>query len=208
MFSVEMRARGLSEITKELRNLDRKAANAMRAKLRSAIIPTAKEIAGTVPPNPPLSGMGPNTRRGGNPVNGVTRWTGVPKASVSFTPGRAKSNRSQNILSMKFTGGTRNSGGIGFDYAELAGISNRPSNPYSRVYDRNGVGGYQHRINGQGRSFIEGIRRARSIRGRGGYYVFDAAVKRYGKIEGLGRRAIDQFMRDVTREIRRQKYGF
>ena len=201
-----MRARGISETTKELRNLDRKAANELRKKLRSAIIPTAKEIASTVPPTPPLSGM--IRTRAGNPVNGVTRWTGVPKASVSFTPGRARSNRSQNILSMKFTGGSRNTGGIGFDYAELAGSSRRAPNQFSRVYERNGIGGYQHRVNGQGRAFVDGIRAARNIPGRAGYYVFDAAVKRYGKIEGLGRRAIDIFMRDVSREIRRQKYGF
>ena len=201
-----MRARGLSELNKTLRNLDRKAANEMRKQLRATIIPVAKAIAGDVPETPPLSGM--IRTRAGNPVNGVTRWTGVPKASVSFTPGRARSSQSQNILSMKFTGGTRNTGGLGFDYAELAGSSNRPGNQYSKVYERNGLSGYQHRINGQGRAFNRGIRAARPIRGKGGYYAFDSAVKRYRQIDGLGERAIRKFMADTSKEILKARFIF
>lgn len=205
MLSVSMRATGLNELNKTLRNLDRKAANEIRKQLRATIIPVAKSIAGDVPETPPLSGMG--RTRAGNPVNGVTRWTGVPKASVSFTPGRARGGKSQNILSMKFTGGTRAGGGIGFDYAELAGISNRPGARYSKVYERNGVTGFQHRINGQGAAFNRGIRAAKPIRGRGGYFVYDSAVKRYRQIDGLGKKAIKTFMDQTSREIVRQRYG-
>lgn len=201
-----MRARGLSELNKTLRDLDRKAANEMRRQLRATIIPVAREIAGDVPEQPPLSGM--IRDRQGNPVNGVTRWTGTPKASVSFTPGRARSAKSQNILSMKFTGGSRNTGGLGFDYAELAGNSNRPGRSFSRVYERNGIPGYQHRINGQGRAFIRGIRQAKPIRGKAGFYAFDSAVKRYRSLEGLGERAIRKFMADTSKEILRQRFIF
>ena len=197
-----MRVEGISQLTATLRTLDRKALNKLRADMRGSIMPIAKEIAGDVPPQPPLSGMGPNTRRGGNPVNGVTRWTGQPKSSVQFTPGRARGGASR-ILAMKFTGGTRSGGGIGFDYAELAGTSRRPGARFSRVYERNGIPGFQHRINGQGRAFNEGIRAAKPIKGRGGFFAYDAAVKRYPKIEGLGKRAIDKFMADATREIQR-----
>lgn len=201
-----MRARGLSELNKTLRNLDRKAANEMRKQLRATIIPVAKDIAGDVPDTPPLSGM--IRTRAGNPVNGVTRWTGVPKASVSFTPGRARSSKSQNILSMKFTGGTRNTGGLGFDYAELAGSSKRAPAQFSKVYERNGLSGYQHRLNGQGRAFNRGIRAAKPIRGRGGYYAFDSAVKRYRQIDGLGERAIRKFMADTSKEILKARFIF
>jgi len=107
------------------------------------------------------------------------------------------------LLSMKFTGGTRAGGGIGFDYAELAGSSRRPGARFSKVYDRAGSPGIQHRINGQGRAFNRGIRSYKPIRGRGGYFAYDSAVKRYPQIEGLGRRAIDKFMADATREIQR-----
>jgi len=55
----------------------------------------------------------------------------------------------------------------------------------------------------RGRAFNEGIRNARPIKGRGGFFAYDSAVKRYPQIEGLGKRAIDKFMKDATREIQR-----
>jgi hypothetical protein len=188
-----MRVEGLAQVTSELRSLDRKAVNKLRASMRATINPVAKAIASTVPNRPPLSGMD---------HNGVTRWTGVPRASVSFTPGRGKGGSSR-LLAMKFTGGTRGAGGIGFDYAELAGSSKRAGAMFSKVYDRAGSPGVQHRINGQGAAFNRGIRAAKPINGRGGYFVYDAAIKSYPIIEGLGKRAIDQFMADANRELAR-----
>ena len=203
LLSTEMRVEGLASLSATLRTLDRKAINRLRADMRGSVMPIAKAIAGDVPPQAPLSGMMRSRMKyGGSPVNGVTRWTGQPKASVQFTPGRARGGASR-ILAMRFTGGTRAGGGIGFDYAELAGTSRRPGARFSRVYERNGIPGLQHRINGQGRAFNEGIRNARPIKGRGGFFAYDSAVKRYPMIEGLGKRAIDKFMADATREIQR-----
>lgn len=193
-----MRVEGISQLTSTLRGLDRKALNKLRAEMRGSINPVAKAIASDVPEQPPLSGMN---------HNGVTRWTGQVRSSVSFTPGRAKGGASR-LLAMKFTGGTRAGGGIGFDYAELAGSSRRPGARFSRVYDRAGSPGIQHRINGQGRAFNAGIRSYKPIKGRAGYFAYDSAVKRYPQIEGLGRRAIDKFMADASKEIRRQRFGF
>lgn len=198
MLSTEMRVEGISQLTSTLRGLDRKALNKLRAEMRGSINPVAKAIASDVPEQPPLSGMN---------HNGVTRWTGQVRSSVSFTPGRAKGGASR-LLAMKFTGGTRAGGGIGFDYAELAGSSRRPGARFSRVYDRAGSPGIQHRINGQGRAFNAGIRSYKPIKGRAGYFAYDSAVKRYPQIEGLGRRAIDKFMADASKEIRRQRFGF
>lgn len=188
-----MRVEGIAQLTAELRGLDRKALNKLRATMRQSVGPVAKSIAADVPQSPPISGMD---------HNGVTRWTGQPRASVSFTPGRAKGG-STRLLAMKFTGGTRGGGGIGFDYAELAGSSKRAGASFSRVYDRAGSPGVQHKINGQGAAFNRGIKEAKPIKGRGGFYVYDAALKRYPLIEGLGKRAIDQFMAEATRELAR-----
>ena len=188
-----MRVEGISQLTATLRTLDRKAVNKLRAEMRATINPVANAIGSDVPQQAPLSGMD---------HNGVTRWTGTVRSSVSFTPGRAKGG-STRLLAMKFTGGTRAGGGIGFDYAELAGSSRRPGARFSRVYDRAGSPGVQHRINGQGRAFNQGIRSYKPIRGRAGYFAYDSAVKRYPQIEGLGKRAIDKFMADATREIQR-----
>ena len=188
-----MRAEGVASVTRELRSLDRKAVNELRKQMRARIIPIAKEIAGEVPQQAPLSGMN---------HNGVTRWTGTPRASVSFTPGKSRGGGTR-LLGMKFTGGTRASGGIGFDYAELAGSSKRPGSQFSKVYERGGFGGQQHRVTGQGRAFNRGIRAFKPIRGKGGYFVFDSALKKHSRIEGMGKAAIDQFMRDATKDLQR-----
>jgi hypothetical protein len=198
LLSTQMRVEGIAQLTSTLRGLDRKALNKLRAEMRGSINPVAKAIASDVPEQPPLSGMN---------HNGVTRWTGQVRSSVSFTPGRAKGGASR-LLAMKFTGGTRAGGGIGFDYAELAGSSRRPGARFSRVYERGGYPGLQHRINGQGQAFNRGIRAYKPIKGRAGYFAYDSAVKRYPQIEGLGRRAIDKFMADASKEIRRQRFGF
>jgi hypothetical protein len=202
LLSTQMRVEGVAAVSNILRDMDRKVANKVRANMRASIIPVAREIANDVPETPPLSGMGPNTRRGGNAVNGVTRWTGVPKASVAFTPGRGRGGGTR-ILSMKFTGGSATGGGLGFDYAELAGNSSRPGSKFTKVYEKNGIPGFQHRVNGQGQSFIRGIRKTKPIRGKAGYFVFDSAVKRYKGIEGLGKRAIENYMQDATQQINR-----
>lgn len=193
MLSTQMRVEGVAAVTRELRDMDRKAVNKLRAVMRATIMPVAKSIAADVPQQAPLSGMN---------HNGVTRWTGVPRSSVSFTPGRATGGSSR-LLSMKFTGGTRSGGGIGFDYAELAGSSSRAGARFSKVYDRGGSPGVQHRINGQGAAFNRGIRNAKPINGKGGYFVYDAALKRYPMIEGLGKTAIDAYMAEATRELAR-----
>jgi hypothetical protein len=198
-----MRVEGVSAVTRELRGMDRKAVNKLKAVMRQTIMPVAKEIASTVPDKAPLSGMERSRLKyGGSSVNGVTRWAGVPRASVSFTPGRARAGATR-LLAMKFTGGTRGAGGIGFDYAELAGSSSRAGAQFSRVYERDGIPGLQHRINGQGRAFNQGIRASKPIKGKGGFFVYDAALKRYPVIEGLGKRAIDAYMVQATRELAR-----
>ena len=193
LLSTQMRVEGLAQLNNTLRDLDRKALNKLKGEMRKSIKPVASAIANDVPETHPLSGMN---------HNGVTRWTGQVKTSVSFTPGRGRGG-STRLLAMKFTGGTRAGGGIGFDYAELAGSSRRPGSRYSKVYDRGGYPGFQHRVNGQGQAFNRGIRSYKPIRGRGGYFAYDSAVKKYPIIEGLGKRAIEKFMDDATRELRR-----
>ena len=193
LLSTQMRVEGLAQLNNTLRDLDRKALNKLKGEMRKSIKPVASAIANDVPQTPPLSGMN---------HNGVTRWTGSVRSSVSFTPGRARGG-STRLLAMKFTGGTRAGGGIGFDYAELAGSSRRPGSRYSKVYDRGGYPGFQHRVNGQGQAFNRGIRSYKPIRGRGGYFAYDSAVKKYPIIEGLGKRAIEKFMADATRELQR-----
>ena len=191
-----MRVAGLKDTVATLRKMDNETQKQLRKDLRSTIKPVAQAIANDVPQTPPLSGMN---------HNGVTRWTGVPKVGVQFRTGGGKK---RGILAIRFTGGTRGTGGIGFDYAELAGSSRRPGARFSKVYDRAGSPGVQHAINGQGKAFNRGIRNAKQIRGRGGYFAYDSAVKNYPMIEGLGRRAIKKYEQDANAAIRKARFGF
>jgi hypothetical protein len=196
LLSTKIRAKGMKETVATLRKLDNETQKKLRKELRSKIKPVAQAIANDVPATPPLSGMN---------HNGVTRWTGVPKVGVQFRTGGGKTRQ---ILSMRFTGGTRGQGGIGFDYAELAGSSRRPGSVFSRVYDRAGSPGIQHAVTGQGKAFNEGIRAAKEIRGRGGYFAFDSSIKKYPIIEGLGKRAVKDYMRGASAAIRKARFGF
>jgi hypothetical protein len=187
-----MRPQGVAQVTRELRKIDRGSLNALRKDMRKSIMGIAKEIAGEVPPQAPISGMQDH--------NGVTRWGGIPRASVSFTPGGSRGGGNR-LLSMKFTGGK---GRLGFDYAELAGSSKRPGSTRSKFYSRNGSIPFRHNVTSQGDKFNSAIAdRVGLAKGKSGFFVFDSALKKHGRIEGLGKRAIDDYMRDASRELQR-----
>jgi hypothetical protein len=189
--SSSMRPQGVAQVTRDLRKIDRGSLNALRKDMRQSIMGIAQEIASEVPSVSPMPGMRDH--------EGVTSWGGSPRASVSFTPGRGRGG-GKRLLAMKFTSKKKS---IGFEYLELAGSSKRPGSKFSKVYSREGSTTFQHRVTNQGKAFNEKIARAVQIKGTGGYFVFDSALKKHGRIEGLGKRAISKYMRDATREIQR-----
>jgi hypothetical protein len=181
----------LRNAVKTLRGLDKKVMNELGREMRGTIQPFADSIANAVPSQSPLSGMN---------HNGVTRWGGKPKASVSFTPGRSRRGGSQ-LLSIRLSGGSAKNGPIGFDYAEMAGTRRSGPKAVSKVYDRGGFPGLQHRVNGQGDRMIAGLRRKKSIRGKSGYFAFDAALQKYKLLEAVGQIALRKFMIKVNVEL-------
>ena len=192
MLSTSMRPQGVAQVTRDLRKIDRGSLNALRKDMRGSIMGIAKEIAGEVPAQAPISGMQDH--------NGVTRWGGIPRASVSFTPGNSRRGGNR-LLSMKFSGGK---GKLGFDYAELAGVGKRPGATRSKSYSRNGSIPFRHNVTTQGDKFKSAIaERVGLAKGKTGFFVFDAAMKKHGRIEGIGKRAIDKYMRDASRELQR-----
>ena len=191
MISQSVDATGVRDAVKTLRGLDKKVMNQIGREMRGTVKPFADAIAAAVPAQSPLSGMN---------HNGVTRWGGKPKASVSFTPGRSRRGGSQ-LLSIRLTGGSAQGGPIGFDYAEMAGTRRSAPKPFSKVYDRGGFSGLQHRVNGQGDRMIRGIRKKKSIRGKSGYFAFDAALQKYKLLEAIGQIALRRFMITVNFEL-------
>tara|TARA_R110000803_G_scaffold75843_1_gene140200 strand:- start:420 stop:740 length:321 start_codon:yes stop_codon:yes gene_type:complete len=106
---------------------------------------------------------------------------------------------------MKFTGAQ---GGLGLIYAELAGSSRRPGRQFTKVYERDGIPGFQHAVRGQGKAFNEGIRKKTGINKRGGFFLYDAAIKRAGSIEQQGRNSVNKYMKDANAAIRKARQGF
>lgn len=177
-------------MVRKLKGVDRRVLNDLRKELRGKVQPYANSIANAVPAQSPLRGMR---------HNGVTRWEGKPKATVSFTPG--KSRKGNRLLSIKLTGGSAGRGPLGFDYAELAGVRKRPPKPFSKVYrDSQGLS-RQHRVNGQGDAMIDELRRRNPIRGKAGYFAFDEALQKYPLLSKIGALALSKFSTKITHEL-------
>ena len=189
MISARVDASNINHTVRTLRGVDRRVLNELRKDLRGKVQPYANSIAQAVPAQSPLRGMR---------HDGVTRWGGKPRATVSFTPG--KSRTGNRLLSIKLTGGSAGRGPIGFDYAELAGVRRRAPKPFSKVYQREGLN-QQHRVNGQGDAMIEELRRKNPIRGKAGYFAFDAALQKYPLLTKIGVLALQKFSVKITHEL-------
>lgn len=189
MISARVDASNINHTVRTLRGVDKRVLNDLRKELRGKVQPYAQSIANAVPATPQLRGMR---------HNGVTRWEGKPKASVSFTPGKSRSGN--RLLSIKLTGGSAGRGPLGFDYAELAGVRRRAPKPFSKVYQREGLN-QQHRVNGQGDAMIEKLRQLNPIRGKAGYFAFNEALQKYPLLNKIGVLALQKFELKITNEL-------
>lgn len=159
-----------------------------RKELRGRLQPYASAIANSIPGNPPISGMN---------HNGVTRWEGKPKGRVNFSP-RGRRNA---LIGLIFTGGTRQNGPLGFDYAEVAGIRRRPPRAVSRIYEDQFGTLKTHRVNGQGDAMIRAIRRRKPIPGKAGYFAFDQALQKFPLLKKIAELSLARFTSDVNNEL-------
>ena len=94
MITTSIDQQGLRIALKELKQLDENAIKDLRANLRTGLGPAAAAIAGSVPIEPPLSGM--NNK-------GRLSWSAV-RNSVSFTPGKSKKTGNSFLATIKITG--------------------------------------------------------------------------------------------------------
>lgn len=147
MFKVDdkVEVSGINEAIRALKNIDQEAVKALRAEMKSAILPTAQKIAAKVPTQAPLSGM---------IHSGRTRWTGAV-GRVAFTPAKIRKGKDTHpIVSVVLKGkGT----GAGFDIAEIAGSRNNSfTKSRSKEFTRTG-GSRKIRTaqRGQGRAFVD-----------------------------------------------------
>ena len=191
----------LTRVMRELKTLDKKSVTALRAGLRVGLQPYVAQIQAEVPKEAPLSGM--QRGRKGGAVRGRTRWRGINKPVIKFLPGRSRRSGT-NLLMITVTGGKR---GLGFDYAELAGIRSRPGATVSRPYTRRVRGGgvtreMTHRVSSQGDNFIAQLNARKPIRGVAGRYAYDAFVKIRPAVWETSRTIINTFMASYNNTFR------
>jgi hypothetical protein len=184
----------LNRVVRELKAIDDKSVRMLRSSLKIGLAPMTSKIQSDIPKTAPLSGM--NHR-------GSTRWRGVNKPVVSFMPGRSKKNGT-NLLMITVTGGKR---GLGFDYAELAGIRSRPGRTVSKPYTRRVRGGgvtreMTHRVTTQGDIFINKLQMRKPIRGVAGRYAYDSFLKMRPLVVETARGIINTFMASYDKKFR------
>jgi hypothetical protein len=188
----------LNRVIRQLKDIDDQSVRTLRTKLKVGLGPYAAKIQADIPKDPPLSGMR---------HRGRTKWRGVNKPVVSFYPGRSTKKGSvgeRNLLVITVTGGKR---GLGFDYAELAGIRSRPgatrSKPYQRRTRTGGISREMtHRVTSQGDIFIQKLQERKPIRGAAGRYAYDSFLKQKPAIVETARLIINNFMGEYNRKFR------
>ena len=92
MITPSIDQQGLRIALAELKEVEPTTVKDLRTKLRQTVGPYAREIAASVPTEPPLSGFA---------NNGATSWAKV-RGSVSFTPGRSRKT-GNHLVSIRVT---------------------------------------------------------------------------------------------------------
>lgn len=188
MLQSRVSVENVNAVVRELKQFENTAVRELRSDMKQKLGPIAGQIAAGISRDAPLRGMR---------HRGKTRWRGVNKPVVEFSPGRGRYG-GKRLVNIRFTGGSR---GLGFDYAELAGIRRRPPKPMSKPYqrrDRDGV--QQHRIAGQGDAFIQALAEQT---GKGpGRFMFLSAIKRRPQLVMIATKSLNDAAAKVNRRLR------
>lgn len=193
MIKSRVTVENVQQVTRELRQFEDGAIRSLRSDLRVALGPIANQVATEIPRQSPLRKP---TKGGGMSHKGKTRWRGVNKPRIEFTPGRRR-DRSHRLVNIAMTGGAR---GLGFDYAELAGIRRRPPKEFSKEYTRSDGQVRQHRLNGQGDGLIKALED--QVMQEPGRFAFTRFLKRKRLLNELTIATINKHAEKVNQRIR------
>jgi len=183
----------VQQVTRELKQFEDGAIRSLRSDLRVALGPIANQVATEIPRQSPLRKP---SKGGGMSHKGKTRWRGVNKPRIEFTPGRRR-DRSHKLVNISMTGGAR---GLGFDYAELAGIRRRPPKEFSKEYTRSDGEVRQHRLNGQGDGLIKALED--QVMQEPGRFAFTRFLKRKRLLNELTIATINKHAEKVNHKLR------
>lgn len=194
-------ARQLQVTIRELRQIEPRVTRKLQQRLTTGLGDVTAKIQAEIPSTPPIQA------RDGRPSmshRGRTRWRGANKPKVVFSMG--KRGGWNNLVVIEVTGGAR---GLGFDYAELAGIRPRSARSnVSRPYTRRGSSAIiRHTVTTQGDEFIGALERAKPIPGKAGRFAYDAFLKSRTDIVFKTIKIIEDFMDEYDKSFDVRLWG-
>jgi hypothetical protein len=197
-----VRVEGIKETVAELKKLEPGLIGEMRKEMRNISKPTISRVKANIPVISPLNGglrrTGMMRPYGGmNTHAGRTRWDGV-RVSTSFTPGKyAKGKDTHPLISIVATGRR----GLGFDYAELAGVRRRPPRKTSKGWNSTSIGYHSYTVNGQGDAMIEKLNRSVPFRGKAGRFAFAVVLKERTQLEKDSLKVLTKYSDKVNQKL-------
>lgn len=198
-----IRVENLRETINQMKILGPDLIKQMRKEMGTITAPTMSKIQTSVPVISPLNGglrkTGMMRPYGGmNTHSGRTRWDGV-KVTTTLTPSTyARGKDEHPLVSIVATGRK----GLGFDYAELAGIRRRPPRKRSKGWNSTGPGYHSYTVNGQGDAMIEKLNRAVPFKGKAGRFAFAVVLKDKKDLERNTQVVLDKYADKINIKLR------
>ena len=179
------RVEGVAEVANLLRRFEPDILKELRREFRSDLKPLAENIASRV-----NSEITPRLQSRDYEMfhNGRTAWGGV-SGTTSVT-----SSSRKTLVKMVFKG----TNGVGFEYAELAGIERRSPRRVSKGWYSTSVGYHSYTYAGQGKVFND---RLEKDFGGPGRFVFVNFLKKRKEIDKKGQKIADDFSQRLNRLI-------
>lgn len=185
---------GVDEVLAAIGNLTKQQKTDFRKDMAKQIRPTAAIIKQTVPT------QGQVVHRGMVHA-GRTRWSPV-RTTIRF---HAKSRKPgygyKPLLQIDVTGSP---GGLGFDYAELAGASKRRPRTRTKEFSRMTKYGQTQtytRINNHGDQFIQSLKDKFPMRAKAGRFAYQVFIQERPALEAAAFKVMETYAAKVNRKI-------
>lgn len=194
----KLTAIGLTRAINALALMDKQVKKQFVKDMRTELRGSMNAVKASVPKVSPFAGGGPLD---GMTHAGRTRWSPVRmRLNVNPKP-RRKGAGFVGVVGWAMTGSP---GGLGFDYAELAGVRRRPPRPVTKPFSRatkNGRTVEYSRVNNAGDTFIRNVRSRSKGRGRAGHFAYAEFLKQKPAIKRRAIKVIKTYSSATTRKM-------
>jgi hypothetical protein len=188
MLNPKIVIKGLPKLGGQLRQAEKDYISDLKSKSRAVMQPLVGPVRKALPVVAPLSGMA---------HNGRTQYV-RPNVKVYAAP-RVRNRKRDYIPIVGFRAGGPKSG-VGFDYAELAGIRRQAPRPISKGWNQTSPGFHSYRVTGQGDAFIRSLEK---IYARPGRFFFRELLKDLPMVRAKVRGIVEDRTKQLNRELRR-----